>query len=123
MRGGRKGGLPVCESNGFVSKAGPKFARCEGNVTAEDAGPEKVKHLSAHVAMDEQPPIALPQGFTVCRQQSMSSIADMSGIEDISAWPVAFTATPMPPAAGSAAIDKAIRSTTMVRPTFMMREK
>ena len=41
----------------------------------KDAVLEKVKHLSAQVAMDEQPSVILSQGFAVCGQQSMSSIA------------------------------------------------
>ena len=84
---------------------------------AKDAVPEKVKHLSAQVAMDEQPSIVLSQGFALCGQQSMSSMADISAIS------VDFTAAPTPPAAGSTATDKAIRSANIVRPTFMAPAK
>jgi hypothetical protein len=79
----------------------------------EDAVPENVKHLSAHMAIEEQPSIALSQGFAVCGQQSMSSIADMSAVS------VDFTAAPTTPAAGRMATDKAIRNANIVRPTFM----
>src|SRR5436190_6688030 len=82
----------------------------------EDAVPENVKHLSAHITIEEQPSIALSQGFAVCGQQSVSSIADMSAVS------VDFTAAPTTPAAGSMAIDKAIRSANIVRPTFMAGE-
>lgn len=60
---------------------------------AKDAVLEKVKHLSAQVAMDEQPSVILSQGFALCGQQSMSSMADISAIS------VDFTAAPTPPAA------------------------
>ena len=84
---------------------------------AKDAVLEKVKHLSAQVAMDEQPPVILSQGFALCGQQSMSSMADISAIS------VDFTAAPTTPAAGSTATDKAIRSANMVRPKFMASGK
>ena len=47
---------------------------------AKDAVLEKVKHFSAHVAMDEQPSIVLSHGFALCGQQSMSSMADISAM-------------------------------------------
>lgn len=84
---------------------------------AKDAVLEKVKHLSAQVAMDEQPPVILSQGFALCGQQSMSSMADISAIS------VDFTAAPTPPAAGSTATDKAIRSANMIRTRFMASGK
>jgi hypothetical protein len=83
---------------------------------AKDAVLEKVKHLSAQVAMDEQPSGILSQGFALCGQQSISSMADISAIS------VDFIAAPTPPAAGSMATDKAIRSANTVRPTFMARQ-
>lgn len=109
--------MPVCELNGFVSKAGPKFAMCEGKMMAKDAVLEKVKHLSAQVAMDEQPSIVLSQGFALCGQQSISSMADISAISSD------FTAAPTPPAAGSTATDKAIRSANMFRTRYMAAGK
>jgi len=68
------------------------------------------------MAIEEQPSIALSQGFAVCGQQSMSSIAEMSVVS------VDFTAAPIPPAAGSMATDKAMRNANIVRPTFMAGE-
>ena len=106
--------MPACELNGFVSKAGPKFAMCEGKMMAKDA---VLEHLSAQVAMDEQPSIVLSQGFALCGQQSISSMADISAIS------VDFTAAPTPPAAGSTATDKAIRSANMIRTRFMASGK
>ena len=82
---------------------------------AKDAVLEKVKHLSAQVAMDEQPPLS--QGFALCGQQSMSSMADISAIS------VDFTAAPTSPAVGSTATDKAIRSANMIRTRFMATGK
>jgi hypothetical protein len=117
MRGGRKGGLPVCEPSVFVSKAGRKSATSDVKIMAEDVVPENGKHLSAHVAIEAQPSIALSRGFAFCGQQSMSSIPDMSAIS------VDFKGALTPPAAGSMATDKAIRSANTVRPTFMARAK
>jgi hypothetical protein len=97
----------------FASKAGLKSATSDVKIMAEDVVPENGKHLSAHVAIEEQPSIALSQGFALCGQQSMSSIPDMSAIS------VDFTAALTPPAAGSMATDKAIRSANIVRPTLM----
>ena len=65
------------------------------------------------MAIEEQPSTALSQGFAVCGQQSMSSMADISAVS------VDFTAALTLPAAGSMATDKAIRSANIVRPTFM----
>src|SRR5579884_2407473 len=109
-RGGRKGGLPACELNGFVPNTGFNCATCEGKTTGDERVLENVKHLRAHIAMDEQPSTTLSQGLVLCGQQSMSSMAAISvvSVDD-------FTA-PTPPAAGSTATDSAIRKASRMRP-------
>jgi len=81
---------------------------------ANDAVLEKVRHLSAQVAIDEQPSIVLSQGFVLCGQQSMSSIADISAIS------ADFTAALTTPAAGNMATEKAMSTANIVRATFIL---
>jgi hypothetical protein len=92
-RGGRKGGLPVCEENELAANGIVMLAKAEGNTMTEDV-PAKLKHLSAQVAMAAQSSMTFAHGSAFWGQQSgMSSIADMpAGAGDL---------TPAPPAAGS----------------------
>jgi hypothetical protein len=82
----------------------------------EDNVPAKLKHLSTQLAMAAQSSMAFLHGFALCGQQSViSSIMDMSaGSGDL---------TLTPPAAGSIATDKAIRSARIVRPMPMDQVK
>ena len=73
---------------------------------------ENVKHLSAHVAIEGQPPMALSQGFTLCGQQSMSAM------DAISVVSVDFMTEPNPPAAGSTATQSEIRKANNMRPSL-----
>lgn len=119
-RGGRKGGLPPCGLNGFAADAGFSNATDNGKVTGDATVSENVKHLSAHVAIDAQPSIALSHGLALCGQQSMSSIAAMSAM---SVRGADLTTVPMTPAAGSVATERAIRSANIKRLTFMAGRK
>jgi hypothetical protein len=51
IRGGRKGGLPVCEANGLAASGIVMLAKVEGNTMIDDAVATKLKHFSAQVAM------------------------------------------------------------------------
>ena len=83
IRGGRKGGLPVCEENELVANDAVIFAEVDGNTIVEDDVPVKLKHFSAQVAMVAQSSIAFSHGFALWGQQSMSSVMDMpSGAAD-----------------------------------------
>ena len=114
-RGGRKGGLPVCEANGLKTKVVTIFAKFKGNTMADDDVPAKLKHFSAQAAIVPQSS-ALSHGFDLWGQQScISSIADMSAAAGD------WVLTPAAPAAGSIATDKAIRRAKMVRPMVMDR--
>jgi hypothetical protein len=86
-------------------------------MTSDDVAPGNVKHMSAHVAIEAQPSIALSQGFTLWGQQSMSSIAAMFAAS------VDFMTAPVLPAAGSTTTDTAIRSANMTRAIFMAAGK
>jgi len=89
------------------------LAKVEGNTMIDDDVSAKLKHFSAQVAMAAQSSMTFAHGSAFWGQQSgMSSIIDMSaGSDDL---------TPAPPAAGSIATEKAIRSARMVRPTSMI---
>ena len=115
IRGGRKGGLPVCEANGLAANGIVMLAKGERNTMIDDAAAAKLQHFSAQVAMAAQSSMAFAHGSAIWGQQSgMSSIADMpaAGAGDL---------TPAPPAAGSIATARAIRSARMVRPLLMAR--
>jgi hypothetical protein len=89
------------------------LAKVEGNTMIDDAVAAKLKHFSAQVAMAAQSSMAFSHGLALWGQQSgMSSIADMptAGAGDL---------TPAPPAAGSIATERPMRSARMVRPRFM----
>jgi hypothetical protein len=94
----------------LLAKDAAIFAQAEGKTMIEDNVPAKLKHLSTQVAMAAQSSMAFSHGLALCGQQSViSSIMDMSvGSGDL-------TLTPAPPAAGSIATDKAIRTARIVR--------
>ena len=73
----------------------------------DDDAPATLKHLSAQVAMAPQSSTALSHGFALCGQQSSSNL-------DMAAASGDLARTPAPPAAGSIATDRAIRSGRMV---------
>ena len=114
MRGGLKGGLPICERNALAPDNGLKLAATEGNMMSEADVAKKPKCVSWHIAMDEQ----WSHGFALWGQQSMSSIAAMSAISVMS---VDFTAILALATAGSMATESAMRSARMVRPTFIVQ--
>ena len=113
MRGGRKGGLPVCDENGLPPNKGVIFAKVAENAIVDDNVAAKLKHFSAQVAMVPQSSMALSHGFAFGQQSCMSSIADMSACAGD------LTLTPAPAAAGSSATDRARRNARMVRPMLM----
>jgi hypothetical protein len=76
----------------------------------ENEVPAKLKHFSAQVAIEAQSSMALSQGLTLCGQQSMSAMADIS---------VGLTLMRAPATAGSIATDRTIKSARMVRPMLM----
>jgi hypothetical protein len=88
------------------------LAKGEGNTMIDEDVTAKLKHFSAQVAMAAQSSMTFSHGLALWGQQSgMSSITDMpAGAGDL---------TPAPPAAGSSATERAMRSARMVRPTFM----
>jgi hypothetical protein len=93
------------------------FAEVEGNTMIEDV-PAKLKHFNAQVAMTAQSSMVFSHGFALCGQQSL-----ISSIMDISAGSGDLMLTPAPPAAGSIATDKAIRTARIVRPMPMDQVK
>jgi hypothetical protein len=102
----------------LLANNGAIFARAEGKLMIEDNVPAKLKHLSTQVAMAAQSSMAFSHGFTLCGQQSV-----ISSIMDMSAGSGDLTLTPAPPAVGSIATDKAIRSARIVRPVPMDQVK
>jgi len=112
-RGGRKGGLPGCEAKRLAASGIVMLAKVEGNTMIDDDVSAKLKHFSAQVAMAAQSSMTFAHGSAFWGQQSgMSSIADMPAAD-------AGDLTPAPPAAGSVATARAMRSARMVRPTLM----
>ena len=94
-------------STGSISAAGTGLA-----TMPETMVPEKSKHVSAQPAMEPQ---SLPGFFShglPCGQQSSMFVCN-----DFSS----DSASTDPPAIGSRATDKATKTTTMVRPMFMVR--
>src|SRR5260370_8057720 len=110
-RGGRKGGLLVCEENGLLAKNAAIFAQAEGKTMVEDNVPTKLKHFSTQVAMAAQSSMAFSHGLASCGQQSV-----ISSIMDMSAGSGDLALTPAHPAAGSVPTDKAIRTPKIVPP-------
>ncbi len=110
IRGGRKGGLPVCEENELVANDAVIFAEVDGNTIVEDDVPAKLKHFSAQVAMVPQSSMAFSHGLALWGQQS-----DISSVIDMSVGSGDLELTPAPLAAGSIATDRATRSARIVR--------
>src|SRR2546421_11706099 len=75
-RGGLKGGLPLCGSNALALDNGRRLTATVGKMMSEPDVWKKPKHVSGHVAMEEQS----SHGFALCGQQSMSSMAATSVI-------------------------------------------
>jgi hypothetical protein len=101
----------------LLAKNAAIFAQAEGKMMIEDNVPTKLKHFSTQVAMAAQSSMA-SHGFALCGQQSV-----ISSIMDMSAGSGDLTLTPTPPAAGSIATDKAIRTARIVRPMPMDQVK
>jgi hypothetical protein len=91
---------------------GLRLAANIGNTMFENVVPGKAKHLSAHVAIEQQSSIAL-SGLVLLGQQSMSCAAERCAIA------TEFMATLAAPAAGSMATDRATKSARRVRPMRM----
>jgi hypothetical protein len=77
MRGGRKGGLPVCERNGLLAKEKDRTPTSNGKTISDDV-PAMPKQFIGQVAMDEQQPSMAfsDDGTFLWGQQSMSSMVD-----------------------------------------------
>ena len=85
-------------------------ARISGTIRIEDEVPEKLKHLSAHAAMDVQSSMAL-HGMAAGGQQScIGSEIDIS-VDARAAAPAVI---------GSIATDTAMKTANMVRPMFIL---
>jgi len=65
IRGGRKGGLPVCEENGLAASGIIMLAKGEGNTMIDEDATAKLKHFSAQVAMAAQSSMAFSHGFAL----------------------------------------------------------
>jgi hypothetical protein len=76
--------------------------------------PKKLKHFSAHVAIDWQSSIALSQGLILPGQQS-----GMSAMTAVSVISADFRAPTAPVVTGSVATDKMIRNARIVRAVCM----
>jgi len=112
VRGGRKGGLPICEETWVrvrtslsVVLAGDEKAMPETTVAV------KLKHLSAQAAIHAQSSAAwcvLPLGAVWWSQSGIVSDADISvAVVKLAAKPIA---------AGSVATDRPTRTAKMARP-------
>jgi hypothetical protein len=116
-RGGRKGGLPICEEILLLVRAGLRAALAGGkNAMAEKAAAMTLKQLSAQAAMHAPSSTdfcVLPSGV-LWWWWSQSGIV---GEAEISIAVVAPAAKPI--AAGSVATDRATRAVKMVRPIRM----
>jgi hypothetical protein len=115
-RGGRKGGLAICEGNGLLAK--PKGTLSTGNAkTTKEYVPATPKQFIGQVAMDEQQPSrSFSEDGLLWGQQSMSSMED--NMFDISADFAAADAA-APALAGSTATDKTSKKTRIILPTCM----
>jgi hypothetical protein len=121
MRGGRKGGLLVCERNGLLAKDKGTLPSSDEKMTKDD-GAVNPRQFIGHVAIHEQQSgMAWSVGAFLWGQQSMSSIA-----EDMWSTPVAMSdmsadLTPIaaPPLIGSTTTDRASKYTRMARPSCM----
>jgi hypothetical protein len=112
-RGGRKGGLPVCECNGLLANAKGRLPRRNGK-RINEAVAGRPKQFIGQVAMNEQQSsMGFSEDGLLWGQQSMSSIED--DIFDMSA-DFAAAAAAAPPVVGSTATDRASKRSRMVRP-------
>jgi len=117
-RGGRKGGLPICEEILLLVRAGLSAALAGvENAMAEKAAAMTLKQLSAQAAMHAPSSTdfcVLPPGALWWWWWSQSGIAVGAEISIIVVAPAA-----KPIAAGSVATDRATRAVKMVRPIRM----
>lgn len=115
-RGGRKGGLPICEEILLLVRAGLSAALAGvENAMAEKAAAMTLKQLSAQAAMHAPSSTdfcVLPPGALWWWSQS-----GIAGEAEISIAVVVPAAKPI--AAGSVATDRATRAVNMVRPIRM----
>jgi hypothetical protein len=97
-------------------------------MSGEETLPAKLKHLSAQVAIDVQPPMALSQGSAGCGQQSsIGPAADMSmascvamGSCDVDiGGDLGVDLGAILPAAGNKVTDREMSAAKMVRPIPM----
>jgi hypothetical protein len=77
----------------------------------ETTAPEKLKHLSAQLAIEPQSSVDLGQGLPWGQQSAWGEVREASGV----------MARAIPPASGSAAIEKATKVTKMARPMLMVQ--
>ena len=117
MRGGRKGGLPVCECNVLLAKKKGRSPASNGKMINDDV-PAMPKQFIGQVAMDEQQPsVAFSEDGFLWGQQSISSMED--DMFDMSADFAAAEAA-APAAVGSTATDRARKRIRIVRPRCMV---
>src|SRR5262249_2575293 len=110
-RGGRKGGLPVCECNGLLAKERERSPNSNGKTINEYVYARPKQCIGQGAINEQQPSIAFSAGSFLLGQQSMSSIEDdMLDIADD------FAAAAAPAAVGSMATDRASKNTKMARP-------
>jgi hypothetical protein len=120
-RGGRKGGLPICECNGLLAKGKDRSPSSNGKTSNEDVA-AMPKQFIGQVAMDEQQPsMAFCEDGFLWGQQSMSSMEeDMSCMEvDMFGMCTDFAPATPPPLTGSTATARASKNTRMARPRCM----
>src|SRR5262249_50130778 len=115
-RGGRKGGLPLCELVTPLTSGGTSFA-ASGKVTGNDiASGMKLKQFSAQAANDVQSLIALLSAAfgsqsCVCEQQSVIACsADAAAALGVNVAPTAI---------GTRPTDIAITKANVIRKAFM----
>ena len=119
MRGGRKGGLLVCERNGLLAKDKGTLPSSDEKMTTDD-GAVNPRQFIGHVAIDEQQlGMAWSVGAFLWGQQSMSSIGEdkwsiLVAMPDMS---VDLAAIAAPPSIGSTATDRASKRIRTVRPS------
>jgi hypothetical protein len=121
MRGGRKGGLPVCEYNGLLAKEKSRSPNNNGKKTSDDV-PAMPKQFIGQAAIDEQQSsMVFSEGGFLWGQQSMSSMEDdMWSIGlDMDEMSVDFAPTAALAMVGRRATDRASKCTRMARPSRM----
>jgi len=76
IRGGQKGGLPVCDKNGLLANETVISAKAGGKTMTADV-PMKLKHFAAQVATAPQSTMPFSHGVASGGQQSgMSAVTD-----------------------------------------------